>query len=297
MGIILFIQQFSSPFLDGFFQMVTMLGEEYFYIVLLALVFWCVDKRYGYKLSFAFLFSGMLNGMAKSIVRAPRPIGVEGIRSLRVETATGTSFPSGHTQNITTFMVSLMRRLRRRWVYAVGCVLILLVGISRLYLGVHWPADVLGGVVLGTTSVFLADFLFERAARGKKTWLPLLLLIPALAAAYGWRDFADLVKAAGTFSGFLIGYAVESRFIRFSEKATFWKQAAKAVLGVAVALAFKEGLKLLFPQAPAFDFLRYLLMGLWITVGAPLAFSALRLSPAKGREEQPPAQNEQPLQI
>jgi len=95
MGIILFLQQFASPFLDGFFQLVTMLGEEYFYIFLTAFIFWCVDKRYGYKLSFAFLFSGVLNGATKSIVNASRPIGVEGIRSLRVETATGTSFPSG----------------------------------------------------------------------------------------------------------------------------------------------------------------------------------------------------------
>lgn len=284
MGIILFLQGFASPFLDGFFQTVTILGEEYFYIALLALVFWCVDKRYGYKLSFAFLLSGVLNGVVKSLVNAPRPVGVEGIRSLRVETATGTSFPSGHTQNITAFWVSLIRQMRRRWVVAVGCLMILLVGVSRLYLGVHWPIDVLGGVALGVVSVLIADYLFERAARGKK-WLSLPLLIPALAAAFVWRDSADLVKGAGTFSGFLIGYTVESSFLQFSEKAPFLKQAVKFALGLAVVLMLKEGLKLLFPEAPAFDFLRYLLMGLWITVGAPLVFSALRLSAAPDRKE------------
>jgi membrane-associated phospholipid phosphatase len=296
MGIILFLQGFASPFLDSFFQAVTMLGEEYFYIVVLALIFWCIDKRYGYKLCFAFLLSGVVNGMVKSIVRAPRPIGVEGIRSLRVETATGASFPSGHTQNATAFWVSMMRRLRRRWVYAAGGVLILLVGASRLYLGVHWPADVLGGIVFGTASVLLADFIFERAMRWKAAWLPLPLLIPALAAAYAWRDSPDLVKGAGTFAGFLIGYTLESSFIRFSEDAPAWKQAVKAVLGVAVALAVKEGLKLLFPATPAFDFVRYLLLGLWITVGAPLVFSALRLCTSPDRKEQPPSSNEQSLQ-
>ena len=287
MGIILFLQQYSSPFFDGFFQFITMLGEEYFYIFMLSFVFWCVDKRFGYKLSFAFLFSGMINAVAKSIVGAKRPIGVEGIRSLRVETATGNSFPSGHTQNITAFWVSLMKRLRRRWGYVVGCVLILLVGVSRLYLGVHWPVDVVGGIVLGTASALIADVLFERATRGNRAWGSLPLLIPAVAVAFTWRDSADLVKGAGTFAGFLVGYAIETGFVRFSEKAPGWKQAVKFVLGLMVTLGLKEGLKLIFPHAPAFDFLRYLLLGLWITVGAPLVFSALRLSGAPHRREPP----------
>lgn len=294
MEIIKFIQSFASPFLDGFFQVVTMLGEEYFYIVMLALIFWCIDKRFGYKLSFAFLLSGVINGVAKSIVNAPRPIGTEGIRSLRVETATGTSFPSGHTQNTTSFFVSLMKRLRRGWAYAAGCILILLVAVSRLYLGVHWPMDVLGGIVFGTASVLLADFAFEYAERKKSKWVHLLLLIPVITAVFIWRDSADLVKTAGTFSAFLIGYSVESSFIRFDAKAPFLKQIIKFVLGMAVVLALKEGLKLLFPEAPVFGFLRYLILGLWITVGAPIVFSALRLSTAAKRHEEPPSIEKQP---
>ncbi len=285
MEIIKFIQSFASPFLDNFFQAITMLGEEYFYIVMLALVFWCIDKRYGYKLSFAFLFSGVVNGVAKSLVNAPRPVGVEGIRSLRVETATGTSFPSGHTQNVTSFLVSLMKKLRRGWAYAAGIFLILLVAVSRLYLGVHWPIDVLGGIVFGTLCVFIADFVFEYAERKKIRWMSLLLLIPVLAVAYIWRDSADLVKTIGTFSGFLIGYSVESSFIRFDTQASFLKQAVKFVLGMAVVLALKEGLKLLFPQTAVFDFLRYLILGIWITVGAPAVFNLVRLTGIQASHE------------
>lgn len=278
MEIIKFIQSFHSPFLDDFFQTVTMLGEEYFYIVMLALVFWCIDKRYGYKLSFAFLLSGVFNGVAKSIVNAPRPIGTEGIRSLRVETATGTSFPSGHTQNTTSFFFSLMKQLRRVWAYAVGSILILLVAVSRLYLGVHWPADVLGGIAIGIISVLLADVAFEFAERKKIGWMPLLMLIPVMAAVLIWSDSADLVKTAGTFCAFLIGFSVETRWIQFDTKASFAKQAAKFVTGMAVVLALKEGLKMLFPETSVFDFLRYLIIGLWITIGAPLVFNMFKLS-------------------
>lgn len=282
MAIIRFLQGFASPFWDGFFETVTMLGEEYFYIFALALVFWCVDKRYGYKLSFALLFSGVVNGVVKSVVRAPRPIGTEGIRSLRVETATGSSFPSGHTQNVTTFFASMMKNLRRPWVYLTGSLLILLVAVSRLYLGVHWPQDVLGGMAMGVACLLIADFAFERFERlkwGRFPWLNLTLLIPTMIAAYAWRDAADLVKVAGTFCGFLIGFSFESGFVRFSVKAPFWKQAAKFALGIAAALALKEGLKHIFPQKAAFDFLRYVVIGVWITVGAPLSFIALRLMP------------------
>ncbi len=286
MEIIKFIQSFASPFLDGFFQTVTMLGEEYFYIVILALVFWCIDKRYGYKLSFAFLLSGVINGILKSIVSAPRPIGAEGIRSLRVETATGTSFPSGHTQNITSFLVSLMKQLRRGWVYAVGSVLILLVAVSRLYLGVHWPADVLGGIIIGTAAVLLADAAFEFAEKRKTKWLHLLLLVPVMAAVIVWNENADLVKTAGTFSAFLIGFSIESKWIKFDTKATLAKQAVKFVLGIAVTLALKEGLKMLFPEGPVFDYLRYLIIGLWITVGAPMIFNLFRLSHVQIADEE-----------
>lgn len=282
MTIIRFLQSFASPFWDGFFEAATMLGEEYFYLFALALVFWCVDKRYGYKLSLALLFSGVVNGVVKSIVRAPRPIGTEGIRSLRVETATGSSFPSGHTQNVTTFFVSVMKKLRRPWMYLTGGLLILLVAISRLYLGVHWPRDVLGGMAFGAASVFVADFAFERFERlkwGRLPWLNLTLLVPTIAAAYVWRDAADLVKVAGTFCGFLMGFSFETVFVRFSAKAPLWKQAAKFALGIVVTLALKEGLKRLFPQEAAFDLLRYAVIGVWITVGAPLSFIALRLTP------------------
>ena len=282
MTIIRFLQSFASPFWDGFFEAVTMLGEEYFYIFMLALVFWCVDKRYGYKLSFALLLSGVINGVVKSVVRAPRPIGTEGIRSLRVETATGSSFPSGHTQNATTFFGSLMKKLRRTWLYLAGSALILLVAVSRLYLGVHWPLDVLGGMALGVACLMIADFAFERFERlrwGRLPWLNLTLLVPTMIAAYAWRDATDHVKVAGTLCGFLMGFSFETAFVRFGVKAPFWKHAVKFTLGIVVALALKEGLKHIFPQGAASDFLRYVVVGMWITVGAPLSFIALRLAP------------------
>lgn len=81
--IIEFIQSFSSPFLDSFFQLVTMVGEEYFFILLFAVVFWCINKEFGYRLGFACLSFGLVSIGIKETLRVPRPVGIEGIRSLR----------------------------------------------------------------------------------------------------------------------------------------------------------------------------------------------------------------------
>jgi membrane-associated phospholipid phosphatase len=96
--VIKFVQSFSNPFLDRLFQYITMMGEEYFFVIALTLIYWCIDKRFGYKIGFAILGSTALNSGIKEIFKVPRPIGEDGIRSLRTETAGGYSFPSGHTR-------------------------------------------------------------------------------------------------------------------------------------------------------------------------------------------------------
>ena len=120
--IIVFVQSVSNPFLDSFFQLITMIGEDTFFIIMVALVYWCINKDFGYKMGFAYLTSGVLNTVIKEILRVPRPIGHPRVRSLRVETAGGYSFPSGHTQQTTVFWCSWMLRFSKRWL-SIVCLL------------------------------------------------------------------------------------------------------------------------------------------------------------------------------
>ena len=90
-----------------------------------------------------------LNGAIKDYFKVERPIGKFGLESMRVETATGYSFPSGHTQTATTFWTSLAVQLKNKWVYVLAAVMAIGAGISRLYLAVHWPMDVVVGLILG----------------------------------------------------------------------------------------------------------------------------------------------------
>ncbi|MGE5678026.1 MAG: phosphatase PAP2 family protein, partial [Pseudomonadota bacterium] len=181
MELIRFIQQFSNPILDIFFQLVTMIGEDTFFILVTAIIYWCIDKELGYRLGFVTVTSACVNFGIKELLKIPRPIGEPGIRSLRVHTAEGYSFPSGHTQNTTTLWTFFMLIIRRSWFYAAGILVILMVGVSRLYLGVHTPYDVAGGILIGSAWVFFWGYLVDKA--GKDNEMKLYIVTTLIASA------------------------------------------------------------------------------------------------------------------
>ena len=89
LALLKWIQSFSSPFWDGMFQLITMLGEQWAVILVLAVSYWAFDKKTGEELAFTLLVSGLSNNILKGFFRFERPIGIDGIRTLRAHTATG----------------------------------------------------------------------------------------------------------------------------------------------------------------------------------------------------------------
>jgi len=265
------IQSIISPFWDMFFQIVTMTGEESFYIIAAAIIFWCVNKKFGYKLGFALLTSTISNIVLKDMINAARPIGVPGIRSLRLETATGQSFPSGHTQGATTFWVSCIIKVRRKWIYIVGLLAIILVSLSRLYLGLHYPIDVIGGIVIGIICVFISNYIFDYAERTQKACVLMIIIVPTLIGMFVFRD-KEYYTIAGTVLGFYIGYILESKYVQYDVRNSIVKQLMKLVFGLVILMSLKGMLKVMLPLNVFSDFFRYIVIGLWITVGAPCIF-------------------------
>ncbi|MCJ7691346.1 MAG: phosphatase PAP2 family protein [Clostridiaceae bacterium] len=269
--IIKFIQTIISPFWDVFFQIVTMTGEAYFYIIVVAIIFWCLSKEFGYKLGFAILTSTFINAALKDMFNSARPIGVAGVRSLRVQTATGQSFPSGHTQGATTFWVSSIIRIKRKWIYIVGISIIFLVALSRLYLGVHYPVDVIGGIVIGIIWTFISNYIFEYARSTKKHWVLMIIVIPMLVGMIFFKD-KSYYTISGTVLGFVIGFILESNYVHFEVKNTIKIQLMKLVFGLGILMTLKSTLGRVLPINIFADFFRYFVIGLWITVGAPSIF-------------------------
>ncbi len=284
MQIIEWVQSFSNPFLDQFFIMITQFGEESLYVVLVTLIYWCIDKTYGYHLSFTLLFSSAINSSVKCIFKAPRPTAFDNLRHLRLETATGYSFPSGHTQTAATFFGFMMKKYDKVWLYVTGSILIFLVALSRLYLGVHWPEDVLAGTLLGIAISFFFAHLFRKSKVIKKKYLLLIIAVFTLCLLI-FNTSSDLYKACGIFFSFLLGYSFEEKHIQFNPKTKLPKQIVKYISGIVVALVVKSQLKIIFPETVIFDFIRYFILGLWITLAAPYLFKVLGLSDDKIHEK------------
>ncbi|HAX72644.1 MAG TPA: phosphatidic acid phosphatase [Firmicutes bacterium] len=252
--IIKWIQSFHSPVMDAMFEGITMLGESMILLSILSTIYWAVHKKLGESIAFTYLSSALVNNTIKNLVKAPRPIGVEGIRVLRESTATGYSFPSGHTQGATSFYGAIAIRCHApilKWLLGI---LVLLVGLSRLYLGVHYPKDVLGGLIVGFACVLSCQVLLNKVKNHQLLYLlTFLVFLPMLFIG----PSSDFIKSLGSFLGFVIGIWFENRYVNFNVQGTTIKKIIRVVVGVLILIVLKSSLKDVFPNTLLFDFIRY----------------------------------------
>lgn len=268
MSIIEFIQSFSNPFFDKFFSGITFLGDENFFILLFCLVYWCINKKFGYLMGFAFLSNVFLNTVLKETFQIPRPIGKGKVRSLKIESASGYSFPSGHTQYATSYWTSLMIKIKKRRFSYLGITMILLIGLSRIYLGLHTLQDVVGGIVVGVIWVYVANKFFNKIDRSKNYKMFLWVIVPMIIGLFIFQ-VENYYKIFGSLIGLITGYIIESEYINFKEDGVVMVQVLKYISGIIGLLIIKTVLKSIFPPFLLSHLFRYFLIVIWITVLMP----------------------------
>lgn len=267
MSFLYFLEDLRNPVLDFFFSLVTVFGEETIFMAVGMVVFWCVDKYKGYFLLCVGFLGTVLNQFLKILCRVPRPWVLDPnftiVESAR-EAATGYSFPSGHTQTAVGLYGGIARMTGRKWLRIGMIVLALLVGLSRMYLGVHTPADVLVSLVIATALVFVAYPLFRKAEHSPKVMYSILLaqllvmvaylcfvyLFPFPAEAFAEDAIHNLEHARenaftllGCSVGFIGVYVVDRKWINFDPKAVWWAQILKVIGGLLLVVAVKELMK------------------------------------------------------
>ena len=289
MNLLYALESVRTPFWDAVFSAVTHLGEETVFMVAAILIFWCVSKQEGYYLLLMGFFGTVVNQFLKLLFRIPRPWVRDPdftiVESARAQ-ATGYSFPSGHTQNAVATFGGIARSTRRPWVRWACVAVLLLVSFSRLYLGVHTPLDV--GVMVLTLYPLIRQADRKPSLMAGLIAGMLLVGIAYLVFAYVYPfpadvDAANLAhgqengwKLLGTTVGFGIAWWLDRRYIHFDTRAVWWVQLLKVVLGLALLMGIRAGLKgpllALFGSAGVAGAVRYGIMVLFAGAVWPAAF-------------------------
>jgi membrane-associated phospholipid phosphatase len=277
------IQQVHGPVIQNIASAITFMGDESFYLLFLPLIFWCVDFREGARLSVLFLFSSYLNICLKDLFQQPRPFDINPDVGLSSEEGYG--LPSYHAQSVVVVWAGLSTWVHKRWLWTVGIVIILLVSFSRIYLGLHFPTDVLAGWVIG--GVLLVVYLFMRPVLERQLVklnlcmqilisisLPLVLLLI--------HPGKDATSAMAALAGIGVGLSLMRRYFPFNTRGLWWQRSMRFLIGVGIIFALYFGLKLILPSEESafylvFRFCHYWLIGLWISFGAPWLFGLLKL--------------------
>jgi len=259
------------------------LGTENFIMIIMPALFWCYNTSLGFKLGIALLTSNCLNGILKLIFALPRPYWVnDKVRALASESSYG--IPSGHSQNAVVLWGRLATALKHPVITLICIALIVLISFSRLYLGVHFPTDVLGGWLMGglLLTLFMAldkpiSQRLEKASFRCKLILAIILPLCLLSlgilvstitaqreipeewikAAHIATPQADpidpqnpegIISAAGSLLGLCVGYVLFLQWNGYKVAGSMKKRLARYIVGVCGVVIFFFGLRMIFPH-------------------------------------------------
>lgn len=234
----------------------SMFGEELVLILILGFIYWCYDKNLGKKVGLGVLLGLVWGPMIKNVVLRRRPyFDHEEIRLFRaVEpgadiydiSAQGYSFPSGHSANAVSMYGGLAAYGKKKWLTILAVLLPLLVGISRVAVGAHYPTDVLAGWALGGIAILLVSLLEKKIS---STPLRYALLLITAVPGFFYCKSADYFTGVGLLIGFMAGTLLEDKKVRFENAKTAVKMILRLVCGLALYFVLNTALKLPFSKA------------------------------------------------
>lgn len=268
------LQDIRTDFLTAFFTAITMMAEEVYITLFIAIFYWCIDKKRAVRLGYFVLFNSVFNSVIKSMIKMPRPFNEGVVTAIRKETATGFSFPSGHTQTATGFWTGSMIILKTKASVIVGSVMILFVAFSRMYLGVHWPMDVLGGILFGLIFTYFANETLDE--EGKMQKMHVLISSVAVLIVLIFPLDTSICKAVASLWALCFGGFLEQNYVKFKEKQAIPFQLVKVIIGI---LGLWVIYQLTLPMAATITRLYVIIRNaayiLWLIVGAPWCFKNL----------------------
>jgi len=294
------VQSAASPPLTFVMRIITFFGGEPVYMVLLPLLYWCVNEKKGLHLGVAVLISTWINLSLKFLLDQPRPFFEAYDPSLGIITERMGGLPSGHAQNTLVLLIIIASWIKKRWAYICASLLCLLIGFSRIYLGVHFPTDVLAGWILGGLILCGYFLLKDRIETllvkgGIRAGIIASAIVSFIMILY--LPSSELLMPAGFLLGLGAGYCLNRRYVGFTNGQTpdrtdivkYLILFVRFLLGIAGFVLVYIGLGKILPAGGGnqnlFGFIRYVLVGLWVSVAAPWVFVKLRLAGIESKEK------------
>ena len=303
--------QTLSPALDGFMEAVTFLGTIEFYILFIPALYWCVDQKLGLRVLFVLILTDVPASSFKQLLHEPRPYWLGGVKALADEPSYG--IPSSHASNTLAVWGLIAYTVKNSWLWTLSVLLILFIGISRLYLAVHFPQDVLGGWLLGLLMLFLFiryenQFLawWKQKSVGTQITLGFLLSIAVIVigalvlvlisgtpdppewAAYSTeaREIDHYITLAGFLFGAVVGVVLIGRYAPFKTDGSLLHRIGRYIVGIIGLFVLYLGLDVLFamiaPDASLagyiLRYIRYASVASWGMFGAPWVYIMVGLA-------------------
>jgi membrane-associated phospholipid phosphatase len=294
----------------------TFLGRAEFFFIFVPAVYWCVDAGLGLRVGIYLLSSVWLNETVKLVVHHPRPFWVSR-EVAALSTDSGFGLPSGHAQNSVVIWGLLASASQQRWAWAAAVMLTFVIGLSRVYLGVHFPTDVIAGWLIGVLLLWaflrweaqLQAWFVQRTPAQQIGAALAATAVPAMAGILSrlvqpyWqmpRDWsANSVAAIGApldpdrvdvtiaVAGIIFGMVAANGWLArrggFRADGSLVRRLGRLALGVAGAGLIWGTLTVLtasvgMPWAYAMAYLRAAMLGVWVGGAAPELFMCLGLA-------------------
>jgi membrane-associated phospholipid phosphatase len=307
-SLVTFLQSYHS--LLPLMRLASLFGSREFFLLLLPAVYWCVSAALGFRLGLMLTVSSGINAVCKVLWHSPRPYWVN--RDVYAWASEGSfGLPSGHSQIAVSFWGLWAESIRSRRAWTAAILLSLFIGLSRIYLGAHFPGDVLAGWTIGAlllVAFCCGEKIFGERIRRQGLQMQIMISLAASLALLalfamsrsllaGWQmpdmwaanAFAhrsgidptsakEALQAAGMLFGLGSGYALLQKRGGFCAAGPARQRALRYLLGLAGLIIIWYGLGAISPASGVLAYLRAALAGLWVAYMAPLCFMKMGLA-------------------
>ena len=282
MNFIYWLQQMRTPLGEAVFSVITHFGSDIMMIMALCAFLWIFGRRAALRLAISYAGTGLVNQLLKIIFAVPRPWVLDDRivpAQSAVKGAHGYSFPSGHSQTAACIFTTIAMYFRRKWLTITCAVLVAAVMLSRMYLGVHTPWDVLTGCIVSLILTIIINRLLDRAEHSvnyirytfivgvaASVVMVGITIAKALGGAASAESTKSLCEVAGMTLGFVSGLYIDARTPE--TRLPYRVSIPMFILGIGVVIALRALLSAILGKLPGAlwqDFVRYALVTAYIT--------------------------------